>query len=46
MVRPADGLIVCQAATLWVHVDLATRRPTRVGPEMAKRFDPLQPAVP
>lgn len=44
VVRPADGSIVCRAATLWVLVDLDTRRPTRIDAEMARRFKPLEPA--
>lgn len=39
--RPADETIVCRAATLWVLVDLPTRRPTRISPDMLSRFDPL-----
>ncbi len=38
VVRPADQALVCRAATLWVLVDLATRRPTRIPVEMAARF--------
>ena len=41
MVRPADGTVVCRAATLWVLVDLATRRPTRIDPDMARGFAAL-----
>ena len=41
LVRPADEVVVCRAATLWVLVDLATRRPRRIPHEMAKRFQPL-----
>jgi acyl-CoA thioester hydrolase len=42
IVRPADGTLVCRAATLWVLVDLATRRPTRIAPEVARCFEPLE----
>ena len=42
--RPSDETIVCRAATLWVLIELATRRPTRIPDEMVRRFDPLQPA--
>ena len=42
--RHSDETIVCRAATLWVLIDLATRRPTRIPDEMVRRFDPLQPA--
>ena len=41
VVRPADKTILCRAATLWVLVDLATRRPTRIDDVMARRFSPL-----
>jgi acyl-CoA thioester hydrolase len=27
VVRPADRTVICSAATLWVHLDLRTRRP-------------------
>ncbi len=40
--RPSDETIVCRAATLWVLIELATRRPTRIPDEMVRRFDPLQ----
>jgi acyl-CoA thioester hydrolase len=42
IIRPADGVIVCQAVTLWVLVDLESRRPKRITPEMAERFAPLE----
>jgi acyl-CoA thioester hydrolase len=45
VVRPADKTILCRAATLWVLVDLATRRPTRIDDVMARRFSPLNAAV-
>ena len=41
--RRGDGAVVMRAATLWVHVDLDTRRPVRIPGETAQRFDPLQP---
>jgi acyl-CoA thioester hydrolase len=44
IVRPADQTIVCRAATLWVFVDLATRRPMRIPAEMAARFQPVHPS--
>ncbi len=44
IVRPADKMQVCRAATLWVLVDLGTRRPTRIEPRMVSRFSPLEPA--
>jgi acyl-CoA thioester hydrolase len=40
--RPADETIVCRAATLWVLVDLETRRPTRIPAEMIAKFAPLK----
>ena len=42
VIRPADGMVVCRAATLWVFMDLAHRRPRRIPDEMARRFSPLQ----
>ena len=41
--RPADGTVVMRASTLWVFVDLATRRPQRISADVAARFDPLIP---
>jgi acyl-CoA thioester hydrolase len=41
IVRPADGAIVCRASTLWVLVDLATRRPIRVTEAMLQKLEPL-----
>lgn len=38
-----DPVVVCTASTLWVHVDLATRRPCRVAADMAAALDPLHP---
>jgi acyl-CoA thioester hydrolase len=45
VLRPADESVVCRAATLWVLVDLDTRRPTRIDEVMAGRFCPLEPPV-
>jgi acyl-CoA thioester hydrolase len=45
VVRPGDGTIVCRAATLWVLVDLATRRPTRIPAEMTAAFAPAMSDV-
>jgi len=42
IIRPADQTMVCRAATLWVLVDLETRRPVRIAQEMVRRFDPLE----
>ena len=41
VVRESDMTVVCRAATLWVFVDLQSRRPKRIEPEMAMRFHPL-----
>lgn len=46
IVRPRDNQIICRAATLWVLVDLATRRPRRIEREMIERFKPLVPRAP
>ncbi len=35
------GEIVCTASTLWVHVDLGTRRPTHPPEDMAKALSPI-----
>ena len=42
--RPADDRIVCRAVTLWVLVDLASRRPTRIPAAMQTAFDALDAA--
>ncbi len=39
--RPRDDKVVCRAATLWVLVDLETRRPRRVPSAMAEAFEPI-----
>jgi acyl-CoA thioester hydrolase len=39
--RPSDGIVICRAATLWVLVDLESRRPRRIDEEMIRRFQPL-----
>ncbi len=36
VIRPSDDSIVCRAATLWVLVDLKTRRPCRHPSDMMK----------
>jgi acyl-CoA thioester hydrolase len=41
IVRPKDQTLVCRAATLWVLVDLTTRRPIRITTDMIDRFEPL-----
>lgn len=42
--RPADQAVVCRAATLWVLVNLETRRPQRIPQDMVARFSPLNPS--
>jgi acyl-CoA thioester hydrolase len=41
ILRPNDQTVICRAATLWVLVDLETRRPTRIDSEMAELFQPM-----
>ncbi|MEE2907137.1 MAG: thioesterase family protein [Planctomycetota bacterium] len=41
-----EPAVVCTASTLWVHVDLDTRRPTRIPNEMSRVLAPLQHADP
>jgi acyl-CoA thioester hydrolase len=41
IVRPSDGTVICQARTLWVLVNLETRRPARIDGDMARRYDAL-----
>ncbi len=43
VLRPADQTVLCRAATLWVLVDLNTRRPMRHEPQMISSFAPLKP---
>lgn len=45
IVRLSDQKAICRAATLWVLVDLDTRRPIRIDREMADRFKPLMPSA-
>lgn len=45
VMRPADHMVICRASTLWVLVDLASRRPARIPADMIARFDPLHVAV-
>ncbi len=42
--RVGDGAVIFRSATLWVLVDLATRRPRAVPPSLAAALDPLLPA--
>jgi acyl-CoA thioester hydrolase len=44
IIRRRDERVICRASTLWVYVDLATRRPRRVDGEMIRRFAPLERA--
>jgi acyl-CoA thioesterase FadM len=37
---------VCRAATLWVHVDLDSRRPVSISPEMVVAMQPSQQEQP
>lgn len=38
ILRPADETLICRASTLWVLVDLTTRRPKRIPSVMIARF--------
>ncbi|MCI0365100.1 MAG: acyl-CoA thioesterase [Phycisphaerales bacterium] len=42
IVRPSDQTVICRAATLWVLVNLQTRRPKRISAQMIERFAPLE----
>ena len=44
IIRPADGTVVNRAATLWVLVNLDTRRPMTIPTDMATRFAPITSA--
>jgi acyl-CoA thioester hydrolase len=46
IVRPRDETVICRASTLWVLVNLETRRPQRISLEMVRRFAPLQTDLP
>jgi len=46
MADDAEPTVVCRAATLWVFVNLASRRPMRVPADMARVFDPLDALIP
>ncbi len=37
-----EPVVVCTASTLWVHVDLETRRPSRIPDDMSRTLEPLQ----
>ncbi len=45
IVRPSTETVICRAATLWVLVDLISRRPTRISQAMMSHFQPLHPSV-
>jgi acyl-CoA thioester hydrolase len=45
IVRPSDRVTITCAATLWVLVDLATRRPISAPDAMSDRLDPLRPRM-
>ena len=38
IIRPSDQVVVCRASTLWVLVNLETRRPMRIPQDMIARF--------
>jgi len=42
IVRPDDEAVICKAATLWVYIDLDSRRPKRIPLEVAERFSPIE----
>lgn len=46
IVRPADGMVVCRAATLWIHVDLDSRRPKAPPDGSMAGFRPLTTGEP
>jgi acyl-CoA thioester hydrolase len=41
IMRPSDETIVCRASTLWVLVNLETRKPVQITREIIERFEPL-----
>ena len=43
IVRTADRTIICRSSTLWVLVDLDSRRPRRIPAAMAAAFSPRVP---
>lgn len=43
IIRPADQTVIARSSTLWVLVDLDSRRPRRIPRAMAERFSPLAP---
>jgi len=42
IVRPADGVVLLEAATDWVYVEIPRGRPARIPPDVRGRF-PLEP---
>lgn len=45
IIRPHDQTVIARAATLWVLVNLESRRPRRIDPEMIEQFAPLHNKV-
>ncbi|MBL9141849.1 MAG: acyl-CoA thioesterase [Phycisphaerae bacterium] len=45
IVRARDGAPVCEASTCWAYVDLSTRKPARIPPDVAAAFDALEGAA-
>ncbi|MCK4872090.1 MAG: hypothetical protein KAS72_05150 [Phycisphaerales bacterium] len=43
IVREADGRAILKASTVWVYVDLQTRRPKRVPADVVERFLTVTP---
>jgi acyl-CoA thioester hydrolase len=41
VVRRSDEVVICRASTLWVLVELSTRKPLRMSEEMVSLFKPL-----
>jgi acyl-CoA thioester hydrolase len=46
IVRPLDRTVICVAATLWVHVDLASRRPSTPPADSMRAFRPIETGHP
>lgn len=41
ILRPSDETVVCRASSLWVLVNLETRRPSRISEKMIDAFQPI-----
>jgi acyl-CoA thioester hydrolase len=41
IIRPSDESVLCRASTLWVLVDLETRKPRRISAAMTEAFTSL-----